>query len=119
MHVRVTLNGREVVQAQINQRIKDFRAKVGNAVQGAGIDTEAGAKQRCPVDTGRLRSSTKYTKTSDLSCSAGTNVSYGPDVEFGHVTRNPDKYVAARPFLFPAYLDARKNLFIELKALTM
>lgn len=117
MYVKISLNGREVVQGQITARLAAFAAKVGNAVQGAGIDCQAGAKQACPVDTGRLRASIQYTKLTELSCKVGTNVKYGPDVEFGHVTRNPSVHVAPRPFLFPAYLAAKKALLIELKAL--
>lgn len=92
----------------------NLESKVDQAVQGAGIETEGLAKQAAPVDTGRLRSSIKYTKTADLECTVGTNVSYAPFVELGHRSRGKS-YVAARPFLFPAFQTAGQHLTDELK----
>ncbi|BCL83172.1 hypothetical protein ccbrp13_56370 [Ktedonobacteria bacterium brp13] len=114
MQVKITVTARGNVQGKLSA----FAAKVGNAVQNAGLVTEGSAKQRCLVDTGRLRSSIKYTKKTALSCSIGTNVKYGPDIEFGHVTRNPSIHVAAHPFMFPGYLDGKAALLDELKSLS-
>lgn len=82
--------------------------KVNTAIQGAGIECEALAKQNCPVDTGRLRSSIKYTPD-NLSCTVWTNVNYAMFVEHG--TRK----TRAQPFLYPAYALAKQHLFEELK----
>jgi HK97 gp10 family phage protein len=87
--------------------------KVDNAIQGAGIDTQAYAKQACPVDTGRLRSSIQYQKTGLAQCTVGTNVFYSWYVELGTYK------MAARPFLFPAFQRASTNLIAELKAMTV
>lgn len=116
MQVSIRVGNYTTITGQIKGKLSTFKAKVGDAVQGAGINCEAEAKQRCPVDTGRLRSSIKYTKTSALSCTVGTNVTYAKPIEFGHVTRS-GSHVPAQPFLFPAYLRARKDLLIELKSL--
>jgi|SRR5579885_2549895 phage gpG-like protein len=94
-------------------------AKVDAAIQGAGIDTQAYAKQACPVDTGRLRASIQYQKTGLAACTVGTNVFYGPFIELGHWSRGHHSFVAARPFLFPAFQRASKNLVTELKAITV
>ena len=88
-------------------------AKVDAAIQGAGIDTQAYAKQACPVDTGRLRSSIQYQRTALGACTVGTNVFYSWYVELGTYK------MAARPFLFPAFQRASTNLIAELKAITV
>lgn len=116
MQVKITINGAQSIQGVINAKMQKFVAKVDQAVQGAGIDCQALAKQACPVDTGRLRASIAYTP-GKLKCSVGTNVNYAWDVEAGHRSRNPDVHVAARPFLFPAYATTSKQLVGELKAL--
>lgn len=93
--------------------------QIDQAIQGAGINTEAYAKQACPVGTpestgikgyvgGRLRSSISYTP-GYLKCSVGTNVEYGPYVELGTYK------MAARPFLFPASVQAGQELIQELQ----
>lgn len=48
------------------------------------------AKQRCPVDTGRLRSSITHrveVETDGMVGIVGTNVEYAAPVELGHATR--------------------------------
>lgn len=115
--VTIRVGNYATISGQIKGKLNTFALKVGNAVQGAGIDCQALAKQNCPVDTGRLRSSIQYKKTSALSCTVGTNVKYARPVEFGHVTRNHKSHVPARPFLFPSYIDTKKGLMTELKAL--
>jgi HK97 gp10 family phage protein len=62
------------------------------------------AKQLCPVDTGRLRSSIAMRLEAEagrLIAVIGTNVEYAPYVEFG------TRHMRAQPFLRPA-LDAAK-----------
>jgi phage gpG-like protein len=115
------------IVGQLKGKLSTMATKAGNAVQGAGIDCEAGAKQRCPVGTpestgikgyagGRLRSSIKYTKINQFSCKCGTNVKYAKPVEFGHVTRS-GSFVPAQPYMFPSYVETRKNLLEELNSL--
>ena len=68
------------------------------ALESVGVQAEAYAKKKCPVDTGLLRSSIThvYDKTSAY---IGTNVVYAPYVEFGTSRQKP------QPFLRPAALD--------------
>jgi len=100
----------------IQAKIASIQKQANDAVQWAGLNTEGLAKRACPVDTGRLRSSIKYTKQTDSSCTCDTPVKYAPDVEWGHATRS-GSFVAPRPFLRPAFEQAKKELLQELKAI--
>lgn len=62
-----------------------------------GLVAESYAKERCPVDTGRLRNSISHAvDMSDNSAYIGTNVEYAEYVELGSSRRK------ARPYLKPA-----------------
>jgi HK97 gp10 family phage protein len=62
----------------------------------AGVRVETKAKQRCPVDTGRLRSSI----SSQLDISEGVPaVVIGTDVEYAIYVELGTSRMAARPFL--------------------
>ena len=108
--IDVTIQGQQAIISALDGALKQIEVKVNEAIQGAGIDTEAGAKQRCPVDTGRLRASIKYTPE-HLKCTIGTNVSYGPYVELGTRKRH------AHPYLYPSFQIAAKALKDELRKL--
>lgn len=76
--------------------------EVAKDLQRRALQVEAAAKQLCPVDTGRLRSSITNELGVDadgLMAVVGTNVDYAPHVELG------TSKMAAQPFLLPA-LDA-------------
>jgi HK97 gp10 family phage protein len=63
------------------------------------IQVERAAKQLCPVDTGRLRSSVTHELDQDAQGVVGiigTDVDYAPFVEFG------TSRASAQPFLRPA-----------------
>jgi HK97 gp10 family phage protein len=60
------------------------------------------------IDTGRLANSIKAL-VGKLEAFVGTNVKYGPHLEFG--TRNMDP----RPWLFPAFERQRRNFLNRLK----
>lgn len=129
MQVSIKLVGAAGVQEAVQAKIAAIKAQANAAIQGAGINTEAYAKQKCPVDTGRLRSSIRYVKTGESSCTTGTNTKYGPDIEFGHHTRlgkgkggvsksaKDIAFVPPRPFLLPAFAQASNELLTELKAI--
>lgn len=91
--------------------VANLADKVGQAVQGAGIECEAEAKKAAPVDTGRLRSSIQYEQQGDMACSVGTDVSYAIYQEYGTYK------MAAQPFLFPAFQIASQHLIDELNNL--
>ncbi|HEV2583778.1 MAG TPA: HK97 gp10 family phage protein [Ktedonobacteraceae bacterium] len=85
--------------------------QVGDAVQNAGIVTEAVAKQRTRVRTGRLRAGNRYVKTGERSCRIGNAVRYAAAVELGHRVRGKSgRTVPPRPFLFPGYLAGKQAL---------
>jgi HK97 gp10 family phage protein len=108
--IQVSIKGEQEILAALSSAFKQIEAKVDEAIQGAGIDTEAEAKQRCPVDTGRLRASIKYTPA-PLRCTIGTNVTYAHFVELGTRKRS------AHPYLYPAFQVASKTLKGELRKL--
>lgn len=111
MQIKITITGMDSLDTAVRAKIERIKTQVSAAVQGAGIDCQAGAKQDCPVDTGRLRSSIQYVPTGRYSCQVGTNVFYGKFVELGTRKMGP------RPFLFPAYQSAKKTLRDELSAI--
>ena len=70
----------------------------------AAIAVQSGAKERAPVDTGRLRSSLTYEVDSaalPLWAKVGTNVTYAPFMEYGTgvLSENPE---ATKKWHFPA-----------------
>lgn len=89
------------------------------------LPVEARAKDYCPVETGNLRGkiTTLAVETDDgVEIRTGTNVDYGPFVEYGTGQRgaaagvdHPDDYIygpkpgmAPRPFLRPAWDEGRE-----------
>lgn len=62
------------------------------------------------TDTGRLVSSVKAVPDGPMSYVVGTNVEYGPMLEFGTAR------MAARPWLLPSFERARVNVEKELRA---
>lgn len=79
-------------------------------VRGA-LQIELAAKEMCPVDTGRLRGSITTDKKyiQKFLVMIGTNVDYGPYVEFG------TKKMDARPYLFPAYFMFEGEIIKDIK----
>ena len=81
----VTINTRQyetALRRALNRQSDEVKA----ALVRTGIDVENEAKRRCPVDTGRLRSSIVHRiggggRLTDIT--VGTNVSYAADVEYG------------------------------------
>jgi len=66
----------------------------GMLALGVRVATEA--KRRCPVDTGRLRSSIGVELTVSA---AGPTVTVGTNVEYARYVEEGTRYMAARPFL--------------------
>lgn len=91
---------------------------MARALEKIGLVAEGYAKKLCPVDTGRLRNSiTHAIDTGTDSVAIGTNVEYGPVIEFG--TSKRDAANGGRGFLRPAAEDHaekyRKILESELR----
>lgn len=80
------------------QRIADaIDQALADALEEVGLVAEGYAKRLCPVDTGRLSNSiTHVTRPDDNAVYIGTNVEYGPYVEYGTLRQK------AQPFLRPA-----------------
>lgn len=84
---------------------------VQREVMRATLNIHAGAKKRCPVDTGRLRNSIAFRiEEGGFAGVVGTNVHYAPHVEFG--TRR----MRARPYLLPALEEERPKFYQRLRA---
>lgn len=74
MEVKVTDNSRIFVNAS--------REAVGAALEAIGLTAERHAKEKCPVDTGRLRNSlTHSVDEGEQVVYIGTNVEYAKYVE--------------------------------------
>lgn len=109
--------GLDKILGQLGQIQAGMESKIDRAVQGAGIDCNKYAKQAAPVDTGRLRSSIQYENKGLYKCICETTVNYAVFVEMGHHTRGGNSWVAAQPFLGPAYEQAKAELMDKLKAI--
>lgn len=64
--------------------LREFSLRRIQALEGIGAAAERHAKALTPVDTGRLRTSMSHAAVGD-SAYIGTNVEYGPYVEFGTI----------------------------------
>lgn len=90
--------------------LKSLQAAVGRLkietaadLSRLGLDIQNRARELCPVDTGRLRSSIRAVDGKDATgvyVDVGTNVEYAPHVEFG-TSRMP-----AQPYMRPALAEA-------------
>lgn len=92
----------EIDGAALAELFESPSGEVAKDLMRRALQVDNAAKQLCPVDTGRLRSSITNELGQDgegLVATIGTNVEYAVYVELG--TRN----MAAQPFLLPA-LDA-------------
>lgn len=90
-------------QAAFARLLQSEEGPVGRELMKRTLQAEGTAKRLCPVDTGRLRSSINHELERDaegLVGKVGTNVEYGPHVEFGTV------HTRAQPFLRPALYKA-------------
>lgn len=119
MGMNIAVFGIDEIQKQLGSGLIQFANQVDREIQYAGIACQKYAKQLCPVDTGRLRSSIQYVNTGFQQCIVDTDVTYAAPIEFGHVTRNHSSYVAPHPFLRPGYEKAKVELMQNLKALRM
>lgn len=103
--------------AEVEVDSRAFERSLVRALKSMELETEAdlarfgilvqnGARQRCPVDTGRLRASIMSTPGRDGRgpyVDIGSNVEYAPFVEYGTMRTR------AQPYLRPALMDAAQR----------
>lgn len=90
--------------AALHRLFNSETAVVGKELARRAVKVDRAAKQLCPVDTGRLRSSITWQLATDakgLHAVVGTDVLYAPFVELG--TRS----TSAQPYLRPALAAAK------------
>lgn len=95
-----------VVTADNSEEIANaFHKSIMTALEEIGLAAEGYAKKLCPVDTGRLRNSITHAISRDEKAAyVGTNVHYGPYVEYGN-GRGYDGANGGRGYLRPAATD--------------
>jgi len=123
----VELRGQDQVLGTLSRFRTEAVAGVKAVVAMSALNVQTNAKGRCPVDTGRLRSSIRAVFVDGgLGASVETNVKYAPFVEYGTgrlgaasgvtpgdgYTYGPSKGSRAQPFLFPAW-DLARPQFVE------
>ena len=89
----------EIDQAALAELFSSPSGEVARDLQRRALQVDRAAKQGCPVDTGRLRSSITNqvgTDAEGLLAAVGTDVEYAPYVELG------TSKMGAQAFLLPA-----------------
>lgn len=92
--VRVRIDG-----AKLAELLASPQGAIAKELLKLGLQIEARAKDLCPVDTGRLRSSITSALEEEgdtIVAVIGTDVEYAPFIEFG------TQRMEAQPFLVPA-----------------
>jgi HK97 gp10 family phage protein len=83
-NIDVDVRGIAKAIAQINRFDQTIQQRIKDTVNEFALKIQKSAKKRCPVDTGRLRSSIVIEPYNDgFTAHVGTNVKYAPYVEFG------------------------------------
>jgi|SRR5690606_5872219 len=101
MRIRISADASRAISQIRRYQISRIQ-EVKDAVNQTGLAVTRKAKQRAPVDTGRLRASIQIQiYPNGLTADVGTNVEYAPYVEFG------TSKMRAQPFLFPSWFEER------------
>lgn len=88
-------------RARAEKRLFD---KLGKRLSLAGDFVTGAAKLLAPVDTGNLRSSISHKRSEKFTERIGTGVEYAGFLEYG------TRFMRARPYLFPALIDNRREV---------
>lgn len=108
--IRVKVDGLPRLRKALLQVTGEGHKAAAREVKRAALNIQAGAKERAPVDTGRLRNSiTHEVSENGLSATVGTNVEYSTHVEFG------TSRASAQPYLVPAFEEERGQFEARLR----
>lgn len=80
-------------EAQLWFLLQSEQGEVARDIAARATRVESSAKGRCPVDTGRLRASIRWTMMPGPAAIIGT------DVEYAIYVHNGTRYMEGRPFL--------------------
>lgn len=83
-------------EAEARYLLASTRGPVGKLIAELCVKVESAAKARCPVDTGRLRSSITWRIETDGQGIVGI---VGTNVEYAIYVHEGTRYMAGRPFL--------------------
>lgn len=101
MRIRISADASRAISQISRYQITRIQGIKG-AVNETALAVTRKAKQRAPVDTGRLRASIQMqTYSNGLTADVGTNVEYAPYVELG------TSRMRAQSFLFPSWTEER------------
>lgn len=106
MRLTCTSNFDDVIR-ELGISASDAIDAASDEIKNTALSIERNAKQRTPVDTGRLRGSIQSQFSESMGgvqADIGTNVEYANFIEYG--TRK----MAARPFLNPAFDEETQGL---------
>lgn len=113
MKVSMSISGLSEAVAQIAITDLAIRKAVIKITNTHALEIQKGAKERCLVDSNRLRSSIKIQPVTDFatgtSLKVGTDVFYAPYVEFG------TRHWAGKAFLFPAAEEVKPRFIAALR----
>ena len=108
MSVRIEGMGR--LRATLLRVTGEAERTTQREVKRAALNVQNGARERVPVDTGRLRNSIAHeVDANGLNATIGTNLEYAPYVEFG------TQRMRERPYLFPALEEERAAFLARLR----
>ncbi|MEI6796615.1 MAG: HK97-gp10 family putative phage morphogenesis protein [Methanomassiliicoccales archaeon] len=114
VQVSVTIKGLDELAAKLQHLGEEVRTKAKEEIMTSALEIESRAKELCPVDTGRLRSSIRTdssTEGEELGATVFTDVDYAPYIELG------TSRMAAQPFLVPAVEQVAPQMIRNLETI--
>lgn len=112
MRLNCDANFSDVIK-ELGISAKDAVNASNNEIKVTALAIERNAKQKAPLDTGRLRGSITHNFSESMGgveADIGTNVEYANYIEYGTRKR------AAKPFLNPAFNEETQDLERRIEA---
>ena len=94
-------------RSRIPQITAELAAKLDAAVSAGAEVVEARAKERVPVNTGKLRDAIRVEHTSPGEAEV---VAGNTEVFYGHIVEHGSVHTPAHPFMVPAAEEARAEV---------